>query len=144
MALIPTNPNDIGGLQIGLLGKIRSIDMTAAAVFNWFNNGPNVCLATHFVLRNFSAFGDGSATPATWAFSIGTDSSTTPVNMKAAGAATAISAVIPIVGALVLGSATLTQYIRPSTTCYFAVTTTTNGVGTFDAELYGAILPRTS
>ena len=141
MAGTPTNPNDIG-YDVVLLGKITGIDMTTAAVFPWFKAGANTCLATAFVLKNFSSFNDGGATPATWAFSIGTDSSTAPVNMRAAAAATATSTVVPIVGALALGTTTLSQYVLPGVTCYFAVTTTTNGVGTFDAYLYGAILPR--
>jgi hypothetical protein len=125
-----------------LLGKLTGISMTATAVFDWYNNGQMTVLATHLILRNFSDFAEGASTPATWAFSVGTDSSTSPVNMKAASAATNTSTVLPIVAGFALGSATLTQYIPPRTTCYFAVTTTTNGVGTFDAELYGGYLNR--
>jgi hypothetical protein len=138
----PTSPGDIGGLRIARLGKITGISMTATAVFDWYNNGQATVLATHFILHTFSDFPDGTSTPATWAFSIGTDSATVPVNMRAAASATNASTVVPIVAAFVLGSTTLTQYIPPRTTCYFAVTTTTNGVGTFDATLYGGYLDR--
>ncbi len=144
MAAPPTSPSDLGGLQIVLLGKLTAVDMTTSAVFNWFSNGQNTVLATHFVLRNFSGFPDGSSTPATWAFSVGTDSSSSPANMRAAAAATAVSTLLPLVGAFVPGTTTLNQYIMPRTICYFKVTTTTNGVGTFDAELYGGYLPRSN
>jgi hypothetical protein len=62
--------------------------------------------------------------------------------MRAAAAATGASGVVPIVAGFALGITTLSQYIQPRTTCYFAVTTTTNGVGTFDAELYGGYIDR--
>ena len=141
MAVIPTNPEDIGGLNVVLLGKLKTISMTATAVFDWYNNGQNQVLVTHFILRNFSGFVDGTAPPATWAFSVGWDSSTSPVNMRAAGAISSAPSV-PLVIPPSYTSSTLTPYIPPRTTLYFAVTTATNGVGTFDAELYGGYINR--
>lgn len=135
---IPTNPNDIGGANIQLLGKLRALDMTATAVYDWLNNGPNTVLVFCHVLRNFSAFPDGSTAVATWAYSFGTNSSTTPNNMRAA----ATAAFFPVVSSQSMNSSTITAYVPPRTTVYFAITTATNGVGTFDAELYGAILAR--
>lgn len=141
MANSPVLPGDIGGLRIVLLGKLTGISMTAAAVFDWYNNGQATVLVTHYILKNFSGFPDGTATPATWAFSVGTDSAVTPVNMRAAGTISAAPGT-PVVVAQSVSTSTLTPYIPPRTTCYFAVTTTTNGVGTFDAEMYGGYINR--
>ena len=62
--------------------------------------------------------------------------------MRAAAAISAASSVIPVVASQALGIATTLPYIMPFTTLYFAVTTTTNGVGTFDMVFYGGILNR--
>ncbi|HXU06351.1 MAG TPA: hypothetical protein VN903_35590 [Polyangia bacterium] len=126
-----------------MLGKLKTISMTATGVYDWYNNGQNVVLVTHYVLKNFSDFPDGTATPATWAFSVGTDSPTSPVNMRAAGTISGAPGT-PVVTAQSFSVSTLTPYVMPRTTVYFAVTTTTNGVGTFDAEIYGGYLNRTS
>ncbi len=141
MATSPVNVGDIGGLDIVLLGKLTGISMTSAAVYNWYNNGQNTVLVTHFVLKNFSAFPDGTAPPATWAWSVGSDSATTPVNMKAAGTISSAPAT-PVALAQSVSVSTLTPYVPPRTTVYLAVTTTTNGSGTFDAELYGGYIDR--
>src|SRR5690242_15271691 len=114
--------------------------MTTTAVYDWFNNGPNVVLVTQVILSSFSAFPDGTAGPATWAFSYGTDSSVTPVNMRAAGTIASLTTPVTVVQAM--STLTLTPYIQPRQTCYFAITTATNGVGTFNASLHGIILAR--
>jgi hypothetical protein len=144
MAGTPTQPSDLNGLSVGLLGKSIGVDMTATNVVTLFTNGPNTALCTAIILENFSSFPAGSATPATWAFSVGTDSATVPVNMRAAAAATAASTVIPIVWAFALGTTTLSQYVAPGGKVYFAVSTATNGLGTFDVKLIGGILTRSN
>jgi hypothetical protein len=141
MAIQPTVPGDFGGLHVVRLAKLTSVDMTTAAAFNVYKNGPNTVLLVAWALVNFSAFPDGTAPPATWAFSYGTDSSTAPVNMRAASTISSAPSV-PIVGAQSFSTSTLLPYIQPFTTLYFAVTTTTNGVGTFDVVFYGGILNR--
>ncbi len=141
MNIQPTVPGDLGGLHVVRLAKLTGISMTSAAVYNAYKNGPNTVMLVAYALINFSAFPDGSAPPATWAWSAGTDSATTPVNMKAAGTISSAPS-IPVVVAQSFSLSTLTPYIPPFTTFYFAVTTTTNGSGTFDAVFYGGILNR--
>lgn len=140
MGASPIFPDDLGG-QVVRLAKLSAIDMTTAAAYNWYNNGKNTVLAIAWSLQNFSAFPDGTAPPATWAWSAGTNSSTAPTNMKAAGTISSAPAT-PVCTAFSFSSSTLVCMIPPQTTLYLAVTTTTNGSGTFDAVFYGIILAR--
>ena len=135
------NITDFGGQRIAAVGVLRSVDMTATTVYDWMNNGQNTVIIYAVGLSHFSAFPDGTAPPATWAFSYGTDSAVTPVNMRAAGTISA-APTTPIVIAQSMNSSTLTPYVLPRQTVYFAITTTTNGVGTFNATLFGAYLGR--
>jgi hypothetical protein len=140
--LQPTHADDLNGLHVIRLAKLTGVDMTTAAAFNVYNNGPNTVLLIGWAMGNFSAFPNGSAPPATWAMSYGTNSSTAPTNMRAALSIANASTVVPVVASQALGIATTQPYILPFTTLYFAVTTTTNGVGTFDMVFYGGILNR--
>ncbi|HXU06350.1 MAG TPA: hypothetical protein VN903_35585 [Polyangia bacterium] len=141
MNIQPTFPGDLGGLHVVRLAKLTAVDMTTAAAYNVYKNGPNTVMLVAWVLTNFSAFPDGTAPPATWACSFGTNSTTAPTNMRAAGTISAAPST-PVVTAQSFSVSTLTPYIAPFTSLYFAVTTTTNGLGTFDAIFYGGILNR--
>jgi hypothetical protein len=141
MAIQPTSPSDLGGSRIVRLAHLTGLDMTTTAVYNWYNNGPNTVLQIAWVLSTFSAFPDGTAPPATWAFSVGSNSSTTPNNMRAAGVISSAPS-MPVVIGVSFSTSTLTPYIQPGGTVWFAITTATNGVGTFNATLFGCILAR--
>ena len=135
-----THPGDLTGLKIQILGKLTAVDMTTAAVFNVFNNGPNQCLLTHVTFGNFSAFPTGISLPGTWAFSYGTAPTTAaapaaPANLQSSGS---MSGKAPYL--LAQAMTNTSAYIAAFYTLYFAVVTTTNGVGTFDAVFYGGVL----
>lgn len=139
MATLPIFPHDVVGGNIVKLAKVSSVDMTTAAVFTVLKNGgPDTMVILGCYFHNMSGFADYTNFPATWACSWGSDSSTAPVNGKAAGAVGATP--IPVILAQALNSTSLTPYLLPSQTLYFAVTTTTNGVGTVDVTFFGLIL----
>jgi hypothetical protein len=138
-----TIPGDLEGLYVTRLAKITGLSMTATSVTNWYVNGPKTVMVVAAVLSNFSAFPDGTALPATWAFSYGSapngaTAPTAPTNLRAALAPN--PTVTPYV--ITQSMTTSAPYLQPWFTVYFAVSTATNGAGTFDATLYGGILSK--
>lgn len=143
MATVYTNPNDFDGLVVRRLAKLSSLDMTTAAVFNAYVNGPNTILLCYCVLRNFSAFPDGALLPATWAFTYGSvpngsAAPTAPTNLKTAQTISGSPSPYVIAQSIT----TQNGYLEPWYTLYFAISTATNGVGTFDVTFYGGILAK--
>lgn len=140
MATINAYPNDFHNLPVGVLAKLSNVDMTAAAVFFVLANtsGQQIIL-THVTFAAFSAFGDGVALPSAWAPSWGTNSATTPTSMYNATLGS------NVVAPCVIATPTLTAvpYIAPGQSLYFAVVTTTNGVGTIGSVKFcGSYLPK--
>lgn len=122
-------PDNFKGLSVGVLARLTNIDMTTAAAFNVCNATSKTIALTHVCFENFSAFAVGVAFPATWACSWGTNSVTTPTNMF--NAAIGTTAIIPFVIAQPMLA--VSPYIQPGQALWFAVVTTTNGVGTIGA-----------
>ena len=137
------HPGDLTGVKLQILGKLTAVDMTTTAVFNVFNNGPNNCIICYHVLGNFSAFPIGQPLPATWAFSVGR----TATSATAPTAPTDLVGATPITGSKApylnaQGMTNTNAYIAPFNTLYFAISTATNGVGTFDYTALGVILAK--
>ena len=139
----PTIPGDLAGLHLIRLAKLTGVDMTATSVSNVYANGPKSVLIVAAVLHNFSAFTDAALLPASWAFSYGSAPNsaaapTTPNNLRTA---VTISGIAP---PYVIGQSftSVAPYLPAFYTLYFAITTATNGVGTFDVTFYGGILSK--
>lgn len=134
-----SHPDIFKGLRIDVLGKLSTVDMTTAAVFNVLNNDNRTLLLTHVTMSGFSSFAIGAAFPATWACSWGTSSSTAPTDMY--NAAPGNTGNVPVVIAQPMYA--VVPYIEPTKSLYFAVVTTTNGLGTIGTiNFFGAILAR--
>ncbi len=144
MSIPLAQQGDFNGLKLVRLAKLSAVDMTTAAVYNVYNNGPNTVLLLVCALHNFSAFTESVTNlPATWAFTYGTAKTgatapTAPNNMRTAQTPSGVSPPY-LIGQ---GITTTSPYIPPFFTLYFAVSTATNGVGTFDVTFYGGILAK--
>lgn len=141
--MVPARPGDFEGLHVQRIAKLTAIDMTTAAVFNVYNNGPNTVMLVAIALTNFSSFPDNTALPATWAFTYGSAPTTatpptSPTNLRSAQ--TVSGAVAPYL--LGTGITTTSPYLPPFYTLYFAISTATNGAGTFNVNFFGGFLAK--
>src|SRR5215472_5138019 len=123
------NPTHLKGNSLTLLAVIKAVDMTATAAayfaFAMPANGPNFWL-THVAFGGFTdpTLVPGSAAPSSFATSWGTNSTTSPNNMRAA---TAWGSGVLVPFAIAQQTDTLDPRIFPSQKLYFAVTTNTGG-----------------
>jgi hypothetical protein len=127
------------GLQVTRLAVIKAVDMTAAAAAYFAFTNPttsgHVVWLAYVAFGSFSGFSKGAAAPTSFATSWGTNSTTSPNNMRAA---TAWGSGVLLPFQIAQQTDTLDPRIYPGQSLYFAVTTNTGGVGTMDVGFHGA------
>jgi hypothetical protein len=87
MASAKTNPGDIPGRLLEVLGGPVTVDLTAAAVYAMYRNARRT-MVTHILFQNFSAYPPGSTPPAA-VVSLGTGSATPTELYNGGGAVSA-------------------------------------------------------